>query len=583
MTEFSFYKRIIFKEFPSSISLLIFNELLGTGLLLIGVGTIIPLLSTVLGGQSNLTGPLGTFITELGILSWSIPYTLGFLAVLGVIRIFLDMIRMYLAGSIGVRLNRDLKLKMNQALIEADWQHFSKIDQGKYMQCLIVESSLARGAVNDMAGALAFALITSLLLCFLAIKSPITIIIFVIASSLFLFGNQSLMHKLRETSQQRIDKMAKMNTKVTDIKHSIKFLVAENLIPIVGQDVSILIQKIASVEKLQLFYSVIAKNFVSLLGLITILLVTLINIVVLENNGTNLLFDLIILQRVSSYFSNFQARREGMLQKIPSYDACMHMIKSAGETRHSHTSSKATIKFQDCLSVKNLSYSYDKSTEAISNINFSLPAKGMTLFYGPSGSGKTTTVDLLLGLLPIQGNGKIFYDNQSITSINPSSLSKIIAYVVQDSYILTGSLREFLTIGNNTINDKKIWHFLKLANVDYVVDSLPGKLDTIISSGGEIFSGGERQRLSIARALLREAKILILDEPSSSLDSASEKEIFKTLQNLSSIMLVIVITHSNEVIESMEHILLFENGKIVFEGNNSQLKMFRISNQPYQL
>jgi ATP-binding cassette, subfamily C, bacterial len=567
MTEFAFYRRIVFREYPGAILVLIFNELLGVILLMLGIGTIIPLFAELLGGNGILPAPFNEIFKGLGVLEWPTTNILIFLAGLVFAQVLLDMVRMYIAGSIGIHLNLTIKKKMNAAMVNAEWERFLDVDQGKYMQCMVAESSLARGAVSDMAAALAFGFITTLLLGWLAIYSIGTFIVFCIFGIIYTISSRSLMASLRRVSENRIAKMTSLNVKVTDIRHVFKFLMAEGLLKKMGMDVRSIIKKIAIVEKHQLFLSLLAKHIVSLVGLLIIISVSILHLVFYKNTGEAILFDLIILQRVSAYFSNFQVKRQSMLQKIPSYEACLDMIKVVGPSRLLVNNNHVLKALEKGLDVRNISFSYKKGPLVLKDINLHIPARGMVFFLGSSGCGKTTLIDVILGLLKPEKNGHVLIEGEKLSHIKEDDWSQLIAYVPQDAYILSGTIRNYLTFGNDSLTNSKIWDTLESVKIDEVINQLSEGLDTEIKDGGNSFSGGERHRLSIARALIREAKILVLDEPSSSLDKNSEKVVFQTLKTLAKEILVIVVTHSREPIKEADYLYVFDAGEISWSGS----------------
>jgi ABC-type bacteriocin/lantibiotic exporter with double-glycine peptidase domain len=571
MIELKFYREIVLKKYPGILSILLLSELLGAVLLLLGIGTMIPLISGLLGGMTTLSGPLGDVLAQIGIFEWTTLEIVIFLSILIFFQILLNMVRMYIAGSIGVNLNRSIKHQMNKAMAGASWEKFSGIDQGKYMQSMIAESSLARGAVSDLAASLAFAFITSVLLFWIAVTSVESFLIFFVLAFLYLIGSQPLMRLLNDTSQQRIDIMAKMNTRVTDIRHIFKCLLAENMMHKMEKRVFMYIEKIASVEKLQLLYAILSNNLVTFLGLLIVLNISVVNLWYYKNNGSALIFDLILLQRVTSNFSNFQVKRQTMLQKIPSYYTCMEMIRVAGKPHLNHSNGKVIRALKNGIDIKDVSFSYNSKRKILKNVSFTLPAKGVVFFIGSSGSGKTTMVDVILGLLQPDVGGHIFVDGRELELIDKSSWSNMVAYVPQEAYILTGTLKNYLTFGGKEIEDEAIWLALRLAKADKLIQHLPDGLNTFIQSGGSNFSGGERHRLSIARALIRGAKVLVLDEPSAALDANSEQEVFNTLNELGGGILVIVITHSKDAIQGMKNLYMFENGEMVWQGDHKQL------------
>jgi ATP-binding cassette, subfamily C, bacterial len=571
MIELKFYREIFLKKYPGILFILLLSELLGAVLLLLGIGTMIPLIGSLFGGMATLPGLLGDVLAKIGIFEWTTLEVVIFLSILMFFQILLNMVRMYIAGWIGLNLNRSIKRQMNKAMAGSSWEKFSGIDQGKYMQSMIAESSLASGAVSDFAASLAFAFITSVLLFWIAINSVESFLVFFIFVLLYLIVSQPLMRLLSDISQQRIDIMAKMNTRVTDIRHVFKCLLAENMMHKMEKRVFMYIEKIASVEKLQLFYSILSNNLVTFLGLIIVLSITVLNLLYYKNNGGAFVFDLILLQRVTSNFSNFQVKRQSMLQKIPSYYTCMEMIRAAGKPHLHHSNGKIIRALKNGIDIKDVSFSYNSKRKILKNVSFTLPAKGVVFFIGSSGSGKTTMVDVILGLLQPEAGGHIFVDEKALELIDKSSWSDMVAYVPQESYIFTGTLKSYLTFGDKEIEDEAIWAALRLAKALQFIQFLPNGLDTFIQSGGSNFSGGERHRLSIARALIKGAKVLVLDEPSAALDKNSEEEVFNTLNELGGQILVIVITHSKDAIQGMKHLYMFENGELVWQGDHKQL------------
>ena len=576
MTELEFAKRIIFREYPGVMVLLVINEIIGVALMLLGLGTIIPFISGLLGGNQDLPGPLGDILSEVGIFQWSNIATLWFIVALMTAKIFLDAARLYIAGAIGVRLNLRIKAFMNQAIADTDWLSFSGINQGKYMQCMVVESSLARGAVSDLAAAFAYGLITLLLLMWMAIYSFQIFVIISVLGAIFIWTNRNLMWALHQSSQQRIDITAQMNVKVTDTRHIFKILFAENLVSAMSTSIRVIIDKLADVEKRQLFLAVFIENYVAFFGLLVVVGISATHFMLPDPNVSSLLFDLVLLQRITSYFGNFQNKRKSMLQKIPSYEASLEMMQLPRADRLDNHKSKNIDSIKDGIQIKDVTFSYDNSRKILNNFNAHLLSHGLVFFTGPSGSGKTTTIDLLVGLLTPE-TGKVFVDGVDLKELNSKNWQSLIAYVPQEAYILTGSLRNYLTFGCADTTDEQIWHALKLAHAEHIVKSSPNRLDTLVKLGGNNFSGGERQRLSIARALIRGVKILFLDEPTSALDKKSEKILFNTLYELSEEILIIVVTHARDIIRDKDHRFLFENGRLVKAKKKELLSGQKIS------
>jgi len=192
-------------------------------------------------------------------------------------------------------------------------------------------------------------------------------------------------------------------------------------------------------------------------------------------------------------------------------------------------------------------------------------------FVGKSGGGKTTTIDMFMGLIQPE-EGKVKIDGIDLNDIDKYAWKNLIAYLPQDSYLFKGTLRDNLMLGTSPASDQVIWYALKKSGCDDFIQALPDKLESQVKSGGKNFSGGERQRLSIARAILRGSRILIMDEPSSSLDKKTEKELKNTIRDLGREMLIIIVTHSLDLVEGLEKVFLINNGGCLWEGSYSDLR-----------
>jgi ATP-binding cassette subfamily B protein len=212
------------------------------------------------------------------------------------------------------------------------------------------------------------------------------------------------------------------------------------------------------------------------------------------------------------------------------------------------------------------------TTEALRDISFKA-TKGETIaFVGPSGSGKTTTVKLIVGLYqPLRG--KVKYNTISNEEIDIESVRKQIGFVTQDTQLFAGTIRENLLFVNPNATDEMCLEALRKAACQSLLDRADKGLDTLIGEGGVKVSGGEKQRLSIARALLRTPNLLIFDEATSSLDSLTEQEISKTIESIgeSKEHITVLIAHRLSTIMHADRIYVLEKGNIVEAGSHQKL------------
>ena len=225
-----------------------------------------------------------------------------------------------------------------------------------------------------------------------------------------------------------------------------------------------------------------------------------------------------------------------------------------------------------------VSFGYITGKPLFDRINLRITARKITGIIGPSGIGKTTLMDLITGLL-IPNEGTIKIDNDDLNDIDKASWHNSIAYVPQDSVFTNSSLRENLAMGNNQISDERIWKTLDRVNAGEFVRELSGGLGTKMSNNAQQFSGGERQRLAIARALLRKPNLLLLDEITNSLDARNEQNIISILLDLKQDITILFITHKKELVKYFDGIIDLENFYIVQEEISIPISISRVPSE----
>jgi ATP-binding cassette subfamily B protein len=212
------------------------------------------------------------------------------------------------------------------------------------------------------------------------------------------------------------------------------------------------------------------------------------------------------------------------------------------------------------------------TTKALDGVSFGASLGETIAFVGPSGSGKTTLVKLLVGLYRPQ-SGDIRYDGHSVNDIDLDGLRERIGLVTQDTQLFSGSIRENLLFVNPNATDEQCLAVLKQAACESLMARADKGLDTLIGEGGVKVSGGEKQRLSIARALLRHPNLLVFDEATSSLDSLTEQEITETIRDVSvrKDLITILIAHRLSTVIHADKIFVLERGHIVESGRHDEL------------
>ncbi len=208
---------------------------------------------------------------------------------------------------------------------------------------------------------------------------------------------------------------------------------------------------------------------------------------------------------------------------------------------------------------------------AVENINFTIKKGETVAFVGPSGAGKTTLVKLLVGLYP-PATGKVLYNSIDSSEVDLLDLRKQLGFVTQDAQLFSGTIRENLLFVKPNATDEELLYALHRASCDKLLNRAHDGLNSTIGEGGIKVSGGEKQRLSIARAILRNPNLLIFDEATSALDSITEEEINSTIRNISDKnRITVLIAHRLSTVMHADNIFVLEQGKIIEQGKHEAL------------
>ena len=219
---------------------------------------------------------------------------------------------------------------------------------------------------------------------------------------------------------------------------------------------------------------------------------------------------------------------------------------------------------------EHVAFSYSPDKPLLTDINFTVPAGKMYAIVGPSGSGKSTIVNLLPRLYDVN-RGSVLIGRNDVRSFDLAYLRGSIGVVTQDSYLFNGTIRDNLLYAKEDATDEELMDAIRTASLTEFIENQPDGLDTVVGNRGLKLSGGEKQRLSIARIILKNPRILILDEATSALDSISENAIQDALERLMQGRTSIVIAHRLSTILKADRILVVANGTIAEQGTHDEL------------
>ena len=247
------------------------------------------------------------------------------------------------------------------------------------------------------------------------------------------------------------------------------------------------------------------------------------------------------------------------------------LVKRMDDIKKEHINVEPFSAKTDDMSIKfdNVTFGYDDE-DVLKNVTFTVKSGSKTALVGSSGSGKSTVLKLAAGFYKAS-SGNIFLGGTDISNVDDESLLKYYSVVFQDVLLFDGTIMDNIRLGNKNATDDEVIKAAKLANCDSFVSNLPNGYMTTIGENGKLLSGGEKQRISIARAIIKDAPIVLLDEVTSALDIQNENLIQKAVSHITKNKTVIVIAHKLNTIKDCDNILVFDKGKIVEQGTHEEL------------
>jgi ATP-binding cassette subfamily B protein len=219
---------------------------------------------------------------------------------------------------------------------------------------------------------------------------------------------------------------------------------------------------------------------------------------------------------------------------------------------------------------ENVSFHYDAKREILHDVSFTIPAGTITAVVGQSGAGKSTLARLLFRFYDVQ-SGKILIDDQNIQDVTQASLRKAIGIVPQDTVLFNDTIGYNIAYGNPSASTEEVQEAARAAQIDGFIKRLPDGYDTQVGERGLKLSGGEKQRVAIARTLLKKPAMLIFDEATSALDSKTERAFQEELLGLAKNRTTLIIAHRLSTIVHADQILVMEHGQIVERGTHLEL------------
>ena len=271
------------------------------------------------------------------------------------------------------------------------------------------------------------------------------------------------------------------------------------------------------------------------------------------------------IQRLGTEAQAVMNSRNGISASLPSFEQ-IDILKEEAFKKKEEKGGIQIVSFDKSIEIKNLSFDYDKENKVLDNVSMQIHKGSMVGIVGPSGSGKSSLIDLILGFYH-QNEGRITVDDNELQNLDLDKWRNLIGYIPQQPFLFNTSLKDNMLWANPNASDDDIHEAFELANATDFIENLEDGYNTVVGERGARLSGGQAQRICLARAIVKHPQILVLDEATSSLDSNSEMLIQESIEQLSGKVTIISIAHRLATIKKADVIYNLVNGIIVESGN----------------
>jgi ATP-binding cassette, subfamily C, bacterial len=524
---------------------------------------VVPLLSkmTVEGGEASVLEDFVNNTLEFLNISNELGPILGFMVVVVTIAALVKLAAGVQTALIAERIARNFRHGLFAAILKARWGHSSQLSPGRINSALGLEVDGAAAIFSITAKLITAAWQAVVGFAVAALISvPITLGgIFFGALLAVLFT--TFIRRTRVAAIIRKDAMADMLAKIVEVISSLKAIKA------MGDEhrfLSLLSTRIETVRGAKVRLSVYERAVNVLPEPIAAGVLAIGLYVYIEFSAGSLESALalaVLFSRSATAIRVMQRAYQSLVRQEPSYWFVTGLLQEAEEAVE-NTSGTIIPTYQRSIKMENLTVVYGGQTEAaLKGVTLELPAVGLVVVSGPSGAGKSTLVNAVAGIEDPTA-GAVQVDGVDLLDFDRAKWRQMIGYVPQEIVLFPESVRENISMGNEGLAKDDIIKVLKMADAWRFVQDLPHGMETAVGQTGSKLSGGQRQRISLARALVRKPRILILDEPTASLDSATEQEICQTLKQLASSIMVLVISHRQMLIDAADVTVELDAGTI---------------------
>jgi ATP-binding cassette subfamily C protein len=454
----------------------------------------------------------------------------------------------------------ELRMKLISALLNARWDYFVSQPAGRFANAIGIESWRAAEAYYELTIAAAY------LIQVLVYTAAAVLVSWKVAAAAFgagliiMFLLKNLVKIGRRAGLEQTELIKEMVSRLTDALHGIKPIKAmageDHLLPLLEAET----RSLNLAQRSQVFAKETLKAVQEPVAVL-FLAVGMFALITLGDEPFSVIMILaFVFYRMVTRFTEVQHRYQKMATLESAFWSLTESIERAEAASETARGQGRRPVFERGIRFENVFFRYGEKS-VLNGVSLEIPTGGFVGIAGASGAGKTTIADLIIGLAHPQ-QGDILIDDVSLAEIDLTAWRKQVGYVPQEMFLFHDTIYNNVVLGDTSISRAEVEEAIRAAGAREFVSRLPDGMDTVIGERGGRISGGERQRIAIATALVRKPKLLVLDEVTTALDSQTEAEICATLRNLSGKVTIVAISHQPALMNEVQTLYRIEAGRV---------------------
>jgi len=534
----------------------------------IGVTLFLPVLQNGF-KDDKLSRALG-FVLDALHLKYSFVLILAFILFFFILRGTFILFYAWYFGTIAANLIIDLRRDFLDKIFKADYVYILKKELGyinntivREIACVVDAFSTYSSVINYTIYGLVYVGLTMLLNVYVSTAViTVGVVLAILMRRLNLLINKASLDasltygKFHSILIQALSKLKYLKATLSEIKIS-KIINRENT-------------RLGNIQFKLSFLASLSKEIMEIVVIFIVVGLLFYYVVIFKKDISEVIFLAFLFLQVARQMLSIQTAYRKFLASRGSIETFNNFLRELDENEEKFNLGGAIPDFENEILLRGVSMIFPNGKKALDDVNIIVKPRFMVALVGHSGSGKSTIANMVTGILK-PTSGEVFFGGTNYGDLNLKALREKIGYVTQEDVIFNASIKDNITLWDENVDADRLRSIIEMSHITRFVDGLKQKEDEILGDNGLDISGGQRQRVTIARELYKEAKILILDEATSSLDSKSEKAIYENMKRYKGEKTMLVIAHRLSTIKNADYIYVFDEGRIVEEGAYEEL------------